>query len=332
MNKKNIFTYSILIILLSISFYFNSIKWIISFIASLTIYFSIFYLFHIIWKKIKWAEITKWNKYLLNFLYKVFLLIIILFVILWSFTYYNNEINPANMPEYTISNWEKKVVFQAMSHIWTNEFYSSITSNLIKSKNEWFVYFYEWVKPWKPENLEKFNKAIWIKFDPELYENFSKLYWVWNQDQSKFIWLVNNLDFNIDLNMDQIIEEYEKNPSKNESTSLPMDANKEIVNSLAWLNQRELNVLVYLNQAILNFIIKSDGLKDAITNNFSNKELFNVILGKRNEILAEWIIESEYNKIYTTYWLLHFKWVLELLQENDSNWKIIDFNNYYPIQ
>ena len=236
------------------------------------------------------------------------------------------------MPEYTISNGQKTVTFQAMSHIWTSEFYEQIKNNLIKYKNDWSVYFYEWVKPWTKENLNKFNNAIWIKFDPDLYENFSKLYWVTNQDQNSFIWLVNNLDFNVDLNMDQIIEEYEKNPSKNESNKLPMDANKEIVNSLAELNEKELNVLVYINQAILNFIIKIYNLKNIIKNNFWNKELFYVILHKRNEILANWIIESEYNKIYTTYWLLHFEWVLKLLQENDDNWKITKYNSSYPIQ
>jgi hypothetical protein len=68
--------------------------------------------------------------------------------------------------------------------------------------------------------------------------------------------------------MDQIIEEYEKNPKQDEVNALPMDANKTIVESLADLNERELKALVYINQAILNFIIKSDGLKDVITNNF----------------------------------------------------------------
>jgi len=101
--------------------------------------------------------------------------------------------------------------------------------------------------------------------------------------------------------MDQIMEEYEKNPQQEESTKLPIDANKEILNSLAGLNEKELKILVYINKSLLNFIIKSDGLKDVITNNFSNKELFDVILHKRNEIVSNEIITSKYNKIYTTY-------------------------------
>jgi hypothetical protein len=33
-----------------------------------------------------------------------------------------------------------------------------------------------------------------------------------------------------------------------------------------------------------------------------------------------------------TYWLLHFKWILELLQKNDPNWKIIKTKYLYPIK
>jgi hypothetical protein len=33
-----------------------------------------------------------------------------------------------------------------------------------------------------------------------------------------------------------------------------------------------------------------------------------------------------------TYWLLHFKWVLELLKEKDSKWEIISTSNLYPIK
>ena len=332
MKPKIIFAYFFLITLLWINFYFNKFEWLIKIIIYIFIYFLIFYLFHIVWSKIKKIPSKSIKEYINIFLYKISVLITLLSIIIWSFTYYNNEISPAKMPEYTISNWEKIVRFQAMSHIWTSDFYETVKNNLISSKKDWFVYFYEWVKPWTKENLEKFNKAIWIKFDPDLYKNFSKLYWIANQDQNTFIWLENNLDFNVDLNMDQIIEEYEKNPQKEEATKLPIDANKEILSALSELNEKELKILVYVNQSILNFIIKSDGLKDAITNNFWNKELFYVILHKRNEVLAKWIIESKYNKIYTTYWLLHFEWVLKLLQENDKRWKIINYNALYPIQ
>ena len=69
-----------------------------------------------------------------------------------------------------------------------------------------------------------------------------------------------------------------------------------------------------------------------LTNNFTNKDLFDVILGERNNVLSNEIIKSEYNNIYITYWLLHFDWVFKILQDNDPKWQIISVNNLYPIK
>lgn len=276
--------------------------------------------------------------FLNHFLNRVSVLLLIIVSIIWGWAYLLNEVFPAPMPEFTITNWVKTVKFQAMSHIWTKKFYNQVVENLTNFKKEWWVYFYEWVKPGTSENLDKFNKAIWIKFDNDLYKNFSKLYWVTNQDNRIFMWLVNNQDFNVDLNMDEIVTKYEEKMStkpeweKEFKSKLPLDANKTIIESLAWLNDRELKVLVYINQAILNFIIGSDSTQTLLTDTFTNKDLFDVILGRRNEVLANEIINSKYNKIYVTYWLLHFKWVYKLLTEKDSKWQIITTNNLYPIK
>ena len=68
-----------------------------------------------------------------------------------------------------------------------------------------------------------------------------------------------------------------------------------------------------------------------LSNNFTNKELFEVILDERNKILVNEIQKSEYDKIYITYWLLHFKWVLEELKKQDPKWEIIETKYLYPI-
>jgi len=219
-----------------------------------------------------------------------------------------------------------------MSHIWSKKFYNTIRNDLRDYKTNSWVYFYEWVKPWSKDNMKGFNKAIWIKFSKGLYKNFWKLYGVNYQDNSIYYNLVNNLDFNVDLSIDDIMKLYNLDPKKDKVLSPPIDATKTITDTLTSLNDRELKVLVYINQAILNFIIKSDLLKDTITNNFWNKKLFNVILWERNKVLSNAIITSKYNKIYITYGLLHFKWVFELLKQNDPKWEIIDVRKLYPIK
>ena len=337
LSKKTIFYIIFFWLWFSSLFYISWIISVLSSILTLIIYSLIAYSFYFWWKSFRKKEKSDYIKFLDYFLYKVSIWIFISIIFIWSFSYYKNEINPAKMPTFIISNWEKKIIFQAMSHIWSKNFYEQIKQNLIKAKKEWYVYYYEWVKDWTKKNKENFNKAIWIKFDPNLYKNFSKLYWVTHQDNSIYYNLVNNLDFNVDLTIDEIMKYYDKLENKNTKKSFlqneeVVDANAEIIKTLASLNNKELEILRYINKDLLNFIIASDATKNLVMDNFSNKDLFKIILDKRNDVLSDEIINSQHKKIYITYWLLHFKWVLKILQKNDKNWKIIETKNLYPIQ
>jgi hypothetical protein len=132
--------------------------------------------------------------------------------------------------------------------------------------------------------------------------------------------------------MDEIVEMYEKIPNKEEKSWEPLDISQELIKQLASLNDRQLKILVYINRAILNLIIWSEGTQDFLQNNFSNKDLFDVILNERNKVLSKAIIESKYDKIYITYGLLHFRWVMKILKQKNNNWKIVSIKNLYPIK
>lgn len=330
---KNYIYYISIFLVIAAVFYIGYIEAVIKFIIFILLYSIIFYWIYFLYKKIRKQNIINYKYFLINFIKKVSLSIIILVIIIWAFGYYQIKISPAVMTEYTLSNWEKEVIFQEMSHIWAESFYTEVKDNLTSYKKNSFVYFYEWVKPWKKINMEKFDKAIWINFDKDLYKNFSKLYQVSFQDNSIYLWLINELDFNIDVSIDWIIKEYEKSLSKSTNksklnTSLwnkdnTIDINSEIIKKLSSLNEKELTILGFINKAILNALIKSDSAQKLISDNFANKKLFDVILNWRNNILAEEIINSKYKKIYITYWKLHFPWVLKILQGYDKNWKII---------
>jgi energy-coupling factor transporter transmembrane protein EcfT len=333
--KNIIYSISIWLILVSI-LYISEIMWLFQLIFFILVYSAIFYWIYYIFNKIRKKEIKKYKHFLLNFIKKWSLSFVIIWILIWSFWYYQNEISPATMTEYTISNWKKTVVFQEMSHIWAKNYYEKVKQNLINYKKDWFVYFFEWVKPWKKENMNKFDKAIWINFKPDLYKNFSKLYWVTFQTTKMYLWLVNDLDFNIDVDIDWIIEKYENiltkpiswiisnSQSKKAPKKETVDINAKIIETLAELSEKQLKILVFINKAILNALIKSDSTQNLIQENFANKQLFDVILWWRNNILSSEIIKSKYNKIYITYWKLHFKWVFDILKEQDKNWKIIN--------
>ncbi|MCP4522813.1 MAG: TraB/GumN family protein, partial [Candidatus Gracilibacteria bacterium] len=241
-----------------------------------------------------------------------------------------------NLEQVTLSNGEKTLVFQKMIHIGSESYYSAIQDEITEYKNKDFTLYFEGVQPGSQENHDKFDIALGIKFDESLYKNFSKVYGLIPQDNQRFLGLVNDNDVNVDTNIDYIIEKYEalkieRNTPKTPTTP-PIDASKEIINTLSELQGRELLVLQFVNKAILSALTKNESLTDSIQENFGNVELFEIILEGRNQIVADKIISSGDTKIFATYGALHYNGVLELLKQNDPNWKIISQKDFYPIQ
>ena len=336
MNYKLIFTLVIIFLVTIFEFYLRGVVWLLSFFVSLWTYAILLYFFHIIWKKMIKKEILDFQVYMLKFLYSVSWILLLFFLIIGWFSFTINQFFPAKMPEYTLSNGQKTVKFQAMVHIWQKQYYDTIMNNLKKFKEEGWVYFFEWVRWWTEESMDKFNKAIGIKFEDDLYKNYWKLYWVTFQNTKDFLGIVNDKDFNVDLNVDEIMSLYDKkiNSSWVESKydNAVYDVSSEVVNLLSQLNDRELKLLVYINQSILNFLMNNDSMLRSMADTFSNKDLFEVILDERNKVVSDTIIKSEYDKIYITYGLMHFKWIYELLKQSDPNWKVIDVKYLYPIK
>lgn len=336
MKIKLIFSSIVLALILLFNIYLRGFIWLLSFLIIIWFYLIIAYLIYSLWKKIRKKELMAFEKFAENFLFSLSVIFFLTFWIIWSFVFVINEFFPAKMTEYTLSNWEKTIKFQEMVHIWKEDFYNNIINNLISYKEDWWVYFYEWVRPGSEESQEKFNQALNIKFDNSLYENISKLYWVTFQDNSKFFYLVNDLDFNFDLSMDEIVELYDQKnltwPTESKLGDSVYDVWAEAIKTLSKLNDRELKVINYVTKSMLNFLMKNTSILNWLTNSYSNENLFKVILDERNKVLVDAIIESEFNKIYITYWALHFDWVYELLKATDSNWKIIEENFYYPFK
>lgn len=266
------------------------------------------------------------------FIYKAAIYLSITLLIWGSFSYYQNHISPATLPQHTLSNGEQTLIFQTMSHIASKEFYNNIVSEITTAKKQWYVLYYEWVTPGSEENNEDFKKALGVDLWEDVYKNFSKLYGITAQNNNDLLWLVNNLDYNVDVSIDTVMDLYRSRVNTSQvssNLSLPkneniQDINSQIIEKLGSLSQRELIVLRYINQSILNFIIKNEWLRNFIITNIANKDIFSVILDDRNEYLVEEILTRKDEKIFITYGLMHFHWVLKLLQREDPRWKIIN--------
>lgn len=268
------------------------------------------------------------------FLYKSAIYLSIFTLVFWLFFYYQNHIFPAKLPMYTLSNGTQTVVFQTMSHIGSEDFYQAVIKNIQKTKLSGAVLYYEWVGEWSEKNTQAFNTALGINFAPWLYDNFSKLYGVRAQDNSEFLNIVNNLDYNIDLNLDDVMELYrEKTWTGSQQKSWLLadgkvhDLNEEVIQKLSTLSKEELVILRYINQGLLNFMIKHESLRNILISKLANQDIFSVILDGRNKHLAQEILVRKDKKIIVLYGLMHFEWVMNLLKLQDDSWEII--NTHY---
>lgn len=316
-------------------YYLSQLSGILEFILWAIMYLSIFYFFHVIWSHFRKKDYLHLVEYAKKFYISFWTIIFVSVWLFASFWYYQLVYKPLTIEQITLSNWEKTVVFQKMIHIAKPNYYESIAQEVENYKKNGFVYYFEWVKGWTEENMDNFNDALWIEFDPDLYDNLSKLYGLVPQDNSIFMNIINEKDYNIDMNIDEIIWEYkqlkqEKNITKKYSP--PIDINSEIINTLTELNSRQLEVLQLMNLTVLTTLTKNEDFLEIVQNNFWNELLFQVILEGRNKVIVDTIIQSDDKNIFATYWALHFKWVLELLQKQDPNWKITSEKAFFPFQ
>lgn len=333
---KNITIFLLMLPLFVGMYYLNQIAWILEFILWIITYSFIFYLFHIIWRKIRKKEISMFSVFLQKFLLSMSSILLTTALLLWYFWYYQTVLHPLVLQQHTISNWNKTLVFQDMIHIWSEQYYKNIATEIADFKNKGYVYYFEWVRPGTSENMNKFNHALGIEFDEKLYKNLAATYGLVPQDATMFLNIVNNKDINVDQNIDEIIQQYEalrieKNMEKPQKNK-PINVNTEIVTLLAWLEWRELELLQFVNKSMLSLLTKNEQFLSSIQENFWNQELFEIILEWRNVTVADKIINSEDTLIFATYWALHYDWVLELLQENDPSWKVVENKDFYPFQ
>lgn len=309
-------------------YWFSSLQ---SIWAPLLWYYIFTYLIHIVWSKIRWRSVVGFLEFFILFLYKSAIYLSLFTLFLWLFFYYQNNILPAKLPIHTLSNGTQTIVFQTMSHIGSEDFYQSVIKNIQKNKESGAVLYYEGVWPWSEKNIWDFNTALWINFAPWLYDNFSKLYGVRAQDNSEFLDIINNLDYNIDLNLDNVMDLYREKIWTGATKKSWLlgdgkvhDLNEEVIQKLSLLSPKELVVLRYINQGLLNFMIKHESLRNFLISKLANQDIFSVILDDRNTHLTQEILIRKDKKIIILYGLMHFEWVFNLLKQQDNSWEIID--------
>lgn len=304
----------------------------------LALYWCLFYWLKVLYNKYIKIQPTGWFLYFLwNSILTSGASLGVMIWLLFTFCYYNNDLNPAVIPIYTVTNWDKIIKFQAMSHIWTENFYNNVKINVLDYKKSWYVLYFEWVKSWSGENVEKFNHILWIEFTKDLYENMSKIYWLKDQNTRDYLWLVNNNDFNVDVSLNDLIELYEKkywkiNLDTNNTGNIIPNVSWNMLKTLDSFNEKELNTFRYINKWIMNFFTKNPKVQSYLVDVIWKNEVMDIILNERNKVIADKIINSQDKQILLTYWALHFNWVFELLKKSDNRWNIVWTQYIYPFK
>lgn len=174
------------------------------------LYGWLFYLARTFYCWIARKDFPKAREFALAYVRKVGTLLLAIALVLGAFACYQNEIDPAKLPEYTISNGEKTVRFRGMAHIASEKFYAGVKEDIANARKDGYVLFYEGVKPGTPENAKKFDALMGFKFDKKLYDSMSKLYGLVPQKQDEIAGTPDPRDKNVDVSIDDIVASYEK--------------------------------------------------------------------------------------------------------------------------
>jgi hypothetical protein len=143
MQKKSAFSIVFWSFLVLISFYLSGFPGILAGIVAFVFYVIIAYALTIFWNFITKKPLIRPKEFFLAFSYRIAVFMTFLLLFFSIFCVYQNKINPAYLPRYTLTNGKKTVVFQTMAHIATDRFYNVVKNKIKEAKLDGYTLFYE---------------------------------------------------------------------------------------------------------------------------------------------------------------------------------------------
>ena len=255
------------------------------------------------------------------------LFFLLLTTLLGSMLVYYNEISPATLSLYTITNGDKTVQFQSMSHIATPAFYKQVASRVQAARGSGATIFFEGVRVEKENTLKDFQKALGFELKDDTYEKLAHFVGLTAQN-SENTGIHKEVDKNIDVNLEDIMAWYKKKASEKNvyqtqlQTTTPANVEDLLQEAQKTLTPPQRSFLSYVVRGIANSSLDTFS-DEASMKNFGKEAILSTIIEERNKIVADAIIKSKEKKIFVLYGALHFSGIYELLSKNDSNWHIV---------
>jgi len=263
----------------------------------------------------------------------------LLFTWIAYFVYYQLHLHPAHMSRSTFQSEQKTIVIQEMSHIASPTFYQQVQETIEKYKKDGYVLFYEWVTPGTPENMQTFVELLGVDITGNLYEQIAELFGLVVQENESFLWIGNDLDYNVDVSIDQIVEYYQThcqdNPTFPECQPSSVVLSLDEINEAFTIQKQALSTLTPFWQSVVQNIGKAflnTTVQDAMPTQTTDPHiafLQSIILKYRNEIVAKEILESEHEKIFLLYGALHGPGIVKELKKYD-HWTQTEQIHLYP--
>lgn len=247
------------------------------------------------------------------------------------------ETRPASFPQATLTNGQKTVVFQGMQHFGSENFYKSVIYDLEKALADGYIIYYEDVQTSTPESKAFFEKLSGVLTGSSdlsgTYKAMAKACGL--KFQSDYFTLLEadkkehpERHVIADVDAVELKQEYErllrtdsefaKAHANDFNESSGGDSSGSMAQAIEWLesgseSQKKLAGIVCRGILTLALAPKEDKLPGKFDP---------IILDFRNHALANRIIEEPHDKIFITYGANHLTGLLDLLKQQDPDWKV----------
>ena len=200
---------------------------------------------------------------------------------------------PYTVNTYKFTKNNQEIIFQEMVHFGDRVYYSSVNFDIHYYKNKDYVYMYEMINVESEEDKEEMISLLGLQ--PETFANIANATKL--DSQHNHMYQVTDKDVNADITSSQLISNFkESNIEKNEF----------IIKSNDYIN----SVFSKMTDSNFGMILSKNIMKLGLFINSAfniNKELSNVIIDQRNDVLIENIKEHSENNIYVQYGQMHYK-------------------------
>ncbi|TVV71033.1 hypothetical protein FOY91_17720 [Sphingomonas solaris] len=247
------------------------------------------------------------------------------------------QVTPAMVPQATLTNGVRTIVFQGMQHVGTEPFYKSVVYDLESALSDDYALFYEGVRPANPADDAWFDRTVTGGADlGTTYRDLAGLCGLRFQNDyfgllardarlhpaSHVVADVSTADLHAEydrlMRTDAVFADAmrEKERARAGAGSVKPDGLERIVAFMRSGTDGQREIGGVLCRGFMTLVMRKDASAD------SEDQSEKLILDYRNRVLARALLDDPRPRIYVTYGAKHLPGVLRLLQRNDPRWRI----------